>query len=554
MARKYKDYKNDPTIKVPIVAWFFNRGFFQLVYTAMAAFSVVAMIFLYTSGANAWKKITTEPQNFSPYQEVSSVNSPGRDWAEQMINKIPPELTGWTVSETTKPQNVKALNCAFNDNPSMGLLSTHIATSGNTETRVLLYGAGQASADFDKYTEIIDTCAGVEKIDEEFGRTALFNNGFIITMGDTIVNVITDNNSQRDSLYDFYYNEILNTLKASSCLALDVSANDSTRSFFYDSEKYQGLKETTVVEAQVDTNNIPTVSSLRIDEIAMSGINMPESPLPQDFPSLPTEKVTKPELPQEIENRDDFTSDAVYNIADMNGPGCGWAWSGQKPPIYNNTELEINKNSTIVTEQNRIDEEAQQYVDQKNNWAFNTALIMPSINEWNEYVYDVNTVHEKWNWLNLEREKLYDPWHEYVEEYNDWESFDQRKSDALSKYNEDLQKCMDKQEEYLAWDKEWGDLYAQQESEKNQPNPPVTPEEAPEPTEPSEPTENPTDSPTTTPEPTVEPSPPVDIPEPPENCSVLPPRPSIIDQEKPAEPQAPSIPAGVTIPDSWEKP
>lgn len=555
MARKkYSDYKADPTIKIPIVAWLFNRGALQLLYTGFAAFSVLAMVLLYSSGANAWKRITTEPQDVSPYQEIEALNSPGRDWAESFIAKSPADLSGWTVSDIVKPQNITAPDCAFNDNPSTSLLSTHTASSGEAQVRVLLYGAGQAGADFDKYVALLKECSNVEIIDEEFGRTAKFKNGFITTMGDVIVNFVGTDNTQRDKLHEFYYNELVSSLKEYSCLDLDVNSTDDTRSFFYNPDTYGGLKETTVVETQVDIKNVPTVSSLSVDEIQNPGTIMPEAPLPQDFPELPKEEVAKPSLPQAVEDKDDFKADAIYNIADTNGPGCGWAWSAQKAPVYDESKLMIDKNSAIVENQNNVDTKAQEYVNSKNDWALKTVLVMPSVNSWNKYSQDVNNVHDRWDWLNTERDKLYQPWHDYVREHNDWAGFDGRKSDALTKYNEKLQVCLDTQETYLEWEEKWGELYAQQQAGLTAPvSPPTTPEPTETPTDP----ENPSDSPTEAPKPTTQPTTPekpIDVPEPPENCLTLPERPAIIDQEKPAEPMAPEIPAGVTIPDSWDKP
>lgn len=563
MVQKYGSYKKDPTIKTPVIAWLFNRGFFQLFFTALTGVSILALVILFANGANAWKKIITEPEDVSPYQEISSTNSPGKSWAEEMASLNPEGISGWSVSDTIKPQHIQASDCAFNDNPSKTVLSTHIGSAGKVQTRVLLYGAGQASADFDRYAKTLQNCANGEVIDEEFGKSVMFDNGFILTMGDAIINVVAENIEQRDSLKAFYYEHMVKSLKESTCLDLDVSGKDSTRSFYYDPENYDGYKETTTVETQVDFQNVPTVPDLSIDEIHNPDAVQPESPLPQDFPSLPKEKVEKPSLPQAVEDVDDFSADAVYHIADINGPGCGWAWSSQKQPVYDDTELAVEKNTTIVDEQNKIDETAQTYVDEKKDWAIKTVHIMPAVNNWNNYTKDVNNVHDKWIWLNGERDKLYTPWHQYVDEHNEWETFDKRKSEALNAYNEELQVCMDKQEAYLEWEEKWGDLYAQQKAEENapeEPEEPTQPEETPEPTEtptdPENPSETPTEAPTPTEEPeeTEEPTKPVDIPEPPVNCTTLPERPAIIDQEKPAEPQAPEIPEGVTIPDSWEKP
>lgn len=107
----------------------------------------------------------------------------------------------------------------------------------------------------------------------------------------------------------------------------------------------------------------------------------------------------------------------------------------------------------------------------------------------------------------------------------------------------------------LAWEEEWGDLWAEQQAAINNP----VEEESVEPTEePTEGSESATESPTASPEPeddtTTEDILDLDIPEKPAGCSTMPDRPAIVDQAKPAEPQAPDIPEGVTIPDSWEKP
>lgn len=552
MARKkYSDYKADPTIKTPILAWFFNRGFLSFLYVAMAAVSVLSMVFLYSAGAKAWRGITTEPQETSPYQEIEALNSAGKDWAESFISKSPKNVSGWSVSDTVKPQNIQAAECVFQDNPSTTILSTYSGNSGETQTRVLLYGAGQASADFDKYISLLESCSNTEIIDEEFGKTAKFDNGFMITMGDAIVNVVTPDSNLRDELYKFYYDEMVSTLKETSCLDLDVANTDKARSFFYDPESYTGLKETTVVETRVNIKNVPTVSALTIDSINNPNATIPESPLPQDFPKLPENEVSKPKLPNPVEDQDSFKEEAIYNIADNNGPGCGWAWSAQKSPVYDLTALENEKNQTIIEKQGNVDKNAESYVESKIDWAVRTVQIMPSVDEWNKYAQSVNATHAKWTWLNDERDKLYEPWHNYVRDHNNWETFDKRKSDALKIYNDELQKCLDAQTLYDEWELEWGELYAEQKASENAP---TTPEEEPEQPETPTPTESPSEGPTAPPTPTQEPEEPLDIPEPPENCTTPPERPAIIDQAKPAEPMAPEIPTGVTIPDSWEKP
>lgn len=551
--RKFREYRNDPTVKTPILAWLTDRSVF---YVALAAFSVAVLVVVYSKGYEALQRINTEPVEVSPYMNVEPVDSQGQAWAVSLINEKPGNVNSWNVSNTSKPLLITTPSdlSISSEKISTSVLSSYSAVGDGVEVRVHVYGAGQAGKDFERYTKILEQRTQLEKGSDENGSSVVYANGFYLSMGDAIVSVSVSNNETRDQLLQFYSSRMPETLKESGCYDLTTNASDASRSFFYDRDSYTGFREETTVETLEPLNNLPTPTGTEIRNINTPNAVEPESPLPADFPALPGEAVAKPSLPEKIETVDKFTENAVYNVADKNGPGCGWKWSGQEAPVYDLVDLESTKNKTINDVQNSVDEDAVAYTNSQKDWALETALVMPKVNAWNDYAKSVNTVHERWAWLDAEREKLKEPWEQYVEEYNEWLTFDSRKAEATEKYNEELQVCVDKQDDLLAWEDKWGDLWAEQEAEKNNPTSPAptTPTEAPEtqePTEPATPTESPSESPTATP--TEEP---VDIPERPEGCSVAPQRPAIIDQTKPEEPQAPTIPEGVTLPDSWEKP
>lgn len=555
--RKYYEYKNDPTIKTPAIAWLSDR--YGIIYSILAIFSILALFVVYSRGYDALKRISTEPVAVSPYMEVSAVNSTGLSWAESLIREKPENLDSWEISETMKPQNIvtpKDMSIA-SENVSTSLLSTFVATGSSVETRIHVYGSGQAAQDFNRFTTLLSDRTNIETTSNDLGSAAVYDNGFYITMGDAIISVVAPDNDSRNELLEFYSSRMSETLQESGCYDLTVSDKDALRSFFYDDEAYEGLKETTTIETQVNVTNVPHTQDgiLNMQNIDNPDATVPESPLPADFPELPENDVSQPSIPDSVEDKDNFTKDAVYNIADTNGPGCGWEWSGQKSPVYDDAELQSNENITIVDTQNEVDTTAQEYVDQKIDYSMQVATVMPQVNSWNEYANQVNDVHERWTWLKSEREKLRQPWQDYVDAYNEWLTFDDRKKEATDTYNEELQKCIDQQDELLAWEEEWGDLWAEQQAAINNP----VEEESVEPTEePTEGSESATESPTASPEPeddtTTEDILDLDIPEKPAGCSTMPDRPAIVDQAKPAEPQAPDIPEGVTIPDSWEKP
>lgn len=554
--RKYQDYKKDPTVKTPILAWMSDRS---IGYIALSLFSVLALLVIYSRGVEALERINTEPVEVSPYMEVEATNSPGLTWASETIKQQPPSVESWAVAETAKPQNIitpNTLNIS-SEKTSISLLATYVGTGSGVQTRAHVYGSGQAAKDFNRFVNLLSDRTNVETATNENGSSAKYENGFFVTMGDAIISVSAPNNEKRDELLEFYSKSMPETLKNSGCYDLTVTNDDALRSFFYDKDSYTGLLEHQKIETQVDIDGLPNPSPITIENINTPDLQQPESPIPADFPSLPEAEANKPTLPTEVETQDSFKKDAIYKVADTNGPGCGWKWSGQAAPVYDNNALETEKNKSIVDVQNDIDVQADNYVNSKKDWALQTALIMPKVNDWNSYVRNVNTVHERWNWLNDERAKLQEPWNQYVEDYKNWLSFDQRKADATEEYNEKLQVCIDKQDDLIAWEDEWGELWAKQEAAKdNPPEPSPAPTEPPEdedPTNPGDEDTNPVEQPTTPPvdDETEEP---VDIPEKPEGCNITPERPSIVDQAKPEEPQAPTIPEGVTIPDSWEKP
>lgn len=555
--RKFKDYRNDPTVKTPILAWLSDRSVF---YIAMTVFSVAVLVIVYSKGYEALQRINTEPVEVSPYMNVEPVYSQGQVWAVSLINEKPEGVKSWSVSKTSKPLLITTpseLNIS-SEKISTSVLSSYSAVGDGVESRVHVYGAGQAGKDFERYTKILEQKTHLEKASDKNGSSVMYEKGFYLTMGDAIVSVSASSNETRDQLFQFYSSRMPTTLKESGCYDLTTTANDASRSFFYDRDSYTGLEEKTTVETLEPLNNLPSPTGTEIRDINIPDAVEPESPLPADFPTLPEETVEKPSLPERVPTVDKFAENAVYNVADKNGPGCGWKWSGQEAPVYDLVELESTKNKTINDVQNSVDKKANDYTSSQKDWALQVALVMPKVNEWNSYAKSVNTVHERWRWLDAERAKLKEPWERYVADYDDWLTFDSRKADATEKYNEELQICVDKQDELLKWEEKWGDLWAEQEAEKNNPTPPAstTPTEAPEtdePTDPASPTESPSEGPTATPTPTPTQEP-VDIPERPEGCSIAPQRPAIMDQTKPDEPQAPTIPEGVTIPDSWEKP
>lgn len=531
--------------KMAAIRYFFDRTY---IYSFIAIF-VVATIgvgFYVKGGLDSLDRIVADPEINSPYQNIEMANSTGKNWAMELIKKKPTNVQKWETTDSSKPQHaIDPKTCGSIKDIPTSLLSTYTGLGSGTETRIQTYGAGQAAKNFNAYTTAISDCQQVETASDKISAVSKFESGFIMTMGDAIIGVKTTNNTERDNILKFYMDEAEKSLKASKCLALNVTEKDSSRSFFYDPKSYTGLTKDKELSTQVSIKELPVPTSIKLKNLEETTVTEPEAPLPDGFPKLPKDE-EKPTLPSDVENKTAFDGKAIYQIADENGPGCGWGWSAQAAPIYDQAKLKKAEETSIIKKQNELNDQAQKYVDSKLQWSFNMALMAPAVDNWNNYVNKINNVHEKWDWLTKEREKIKTDWYNYVSAHNDWSSFDGRKDDASKKYDESLKQCKAKQDELSAWEEKWGEIYDEQKKAELLPTP--------EPTENKEEgtDEEVTPSPTPTPEQTEKPK--VDIPEKPAGCTVLPEKPAILDQTKPAEPQAPKIGSGVTIPQSWPQP
>lgn len=549
--RRLSDYRNDNLIKTPGLAWLIDT-FLMPAIVIMAIVSVIATMAIFRNGLTSYADMMKKPVSTSPYLSITATQSSAQQWASQMISQNPGYPT-WTVSDSIKPQHIDdPSNCIGENKIPITVLNSYKADNGaKTSATIQIYGAGQAIAQFNSYVNMMKKCGISQDVQEiqDRGKIFTYGNSFILTMGDSIISVSASDKTQRDNLSNFYQEQGSNSLLASSCIMLNIPNGSETRSFYYDKEKYTGLLETQTLNSQVDTNNIPNITSLTLDSIVDEKVDKPEEPLPVDFPVLPDE-IDKPTIPETIEKQDSFTIDSTYQINDLNGPGCGWGWSAQKSPVLSENDLTNKKNDTLLNSQIEVDEKAQSYVNSNVDWAEQVALLSPDVDSYNRYVQQVNTVHERWNWLNSERNKIYDDWVQYVKEHNDWLTFDSRKATAVNKYNEALNTCLADQQELQDWETEWGALYEQQQAGTTTTTPVPTAT-----TDPNATATDPNATATATAEPTAAATTaPVDIPERPAGCSTLPEKASIVDQEKPAEPQAPIIPEGVTIPDSWPQP
>jgi hypothetical protein len=540
--KTYREYQESESIKFPAAAWLLDR---VGIYVTVLLIAVIALGSFMKLGWDSYNAAIKPPEVITPYADVTPVSFVGKTWAEKLISMNPASLPDWAVDKSTKPRPViDAKNCSAAGTVPVSLLSTHVATSAGTDVRVQVYGAGQAAKQFSDYTSTLGSCFGTMD-SQNSGKTtfAIFPKGFILTSGDAIVGVFTVNNQLRDKLLDFYLNNVESSLVESGCLALNATAADANRNLFFNKDQYTGLESTVNLETSVDTANLPTPTNLKLNEVEDLSAVVPEAPLPANFPELPKTTVQRPQIPAALKTEDAFKAPAKFQVLDEQGPGCGWNWTAQMSPDLDLQKLATEKNNSIQRTQGLLDGNATNYVSGKINWALQLASLAPSVDIWNAYANQTNTVHKKWQWLETERMKLEGPWRQYVVDHDEWLTFDQRKVDALKKFDEDFKKCQKDEKALEDWERDWKDIAEKQAKDK------AKAEADAKDAEKNKPTASPTPTPTATATATA-----VTIPPKPAGCDTPPEEPEIASQERPEEPKAPVIPKDVTIPASWPAP
>lgn len=500
----------------------------------LMACALIAMT-LY-QGYSALQEIRADPVEESDYADVKPVDTPGGKWAQEFSRSLSSEVKNWKVSDNLRPHIPEGvLPCAV-DSVGHALLATSTGEGDGKKSVAQVYGAGQGGVAYEKLIDAIQECGGSGKSrTTEKGTTVVSydDSVTVLAAGDAIAIAKGIPEKSLVSVFE-------KTLEGSECVSFESKAQDASRSFYYAQEDYRGLDEKQTLEPEGNIDGMPSMLGIKRNVIDYPYAEKPEAPLPKSIPDLPS-SMEKPDGVKSVkkQKKEDLSAVASYKIADIQGPGCGWKWSGQKSPVYDDTILSDGKKKSLTEAQDRADGNAEGYIDDHVFTAFDNADRAVSISNWNNYADKVNKIHSQWRKLRLARQQFYPQWSEYVSNYRSWESFDERKEDARKKYDDAVQRCDDADEDLRKWEEEYGERLR---------NPSPTPTPEPTPYDPFV-TEEPEEVVTPTPEETLEPIPPK-----PAVCSQRPARPSILDQEKPAEPVAPKPPKDVTIPNSWENP
>lgn len=548
------------------------RGRRRFLVVCGATAGVVAFGLIAASGVSSYATMTSPLPTSASTRVLTPTDSSATMWARELAAAAPSGVSGWTVGSTKLAPPVQVSGCSVPTGSA--LLAANTSAGSGVTTVVQVYGAGQGASQFADAVKALSGCTSVSDSHSDSGDAEVFPDGFLLSMGDAVIGVTAPDQATSDRLLSWYEDRMSSTLTSSGCASLASSPADATRSPFYNPGAYTGLTHTDEVATGVDVSNLPSIpqSSVSMVDIADRTVTQPEAPLPSGFPVVPTavSQPTSVPVPVSTQSSSAFTQHAVYRVADVTGPGCGWAWSGQGSPVVDQAALDTARTEALRKARVAADAAATSYVQGVLSYARAAVVVSPAIDAWNTYANKVNQVHSSWQWLDNQRDALYPSWTSYVEAHNAWLTFPTRQQQAQQQYQTEVAACTAAQQQAQQWDAQYGASAQAAQKTASVSTSTVapaastsTPAASSAATGAATPTQSssasassasPTSTPTSTPTTSVSSTSSTPTPTRPAGCTTTPTAPAIVSQSRGDEPTAPTIPAGVTVPDSWPHP
>lgn len=461
----------------PLAAFIFDRWY---VFGAFCLVAVLVITTVVTQGFRDLDAMAAPPEDDSPYREMEARDFLGKRFVADFVQQHPDEIDSddWDADDSARtPEPVFSVEtCPDLGSVPNSLLTTYRGQGDGLTVLSRVYGAGQARDHFERVRNVLEDCEDVSDLetfttstDPELAAFSFESGGdeyAVFTAGDVINEVSVGSDDAPVSLseaVDYYAEYSVESLQREEwvCYDLTPSADDAQRSFFYDYANYEGLYDSEELTNETDISNLPSPALVRDGNDGATSVirqpenpdsEVPESPLPDDMDEETPREPSRPVIPSEFETQEEFSETAVFEVSDWDGPGCGWSWSAQISPIYDEEAIEHNRNVIMTETQNDVERQAGSYLNRNHDYTLSVLRQDIVITNWNEWVDNVNSIHDSWQWLEEQRDILWEAWETYLANHEEWSSFPDRQDAAQEEYDEAIEQCLNQREEVQEWD------------------------------------------------------------------------------------------------------
>lgn len=422
------------------------------VKTGMAAAAVAASAVVLTAvtaaGGYAYARATRPQADNSTYAKVSPAQYPGSDFVKAMTDT---DLNGAKTRKTQRSE-VPLIpdQCSADDTPAKSMLYSRSAKGDGYAITAQAYGSGQAKSVYDGLASQVASCEhDHERASKDSISYISWNGGYLLTAGDAMVSIKVDDPSHQQQVASGIIDRMKEQMRRTGCASMDESTDDAKRSFYYDRNSYKGLIQVEEVSATKKRVDMAVPQNLEdagghVENVFVKPVvrAAPESPLPSGMQGSLPQPPTLPDIPDQAQKPSE-TSTITYQVKDPKGPGCGWAWSGQKTPDFNGSVLDSDYRKTRRDAIGTIDQEILDYNTRARSWSLSTLWSMRFASTWSQYVKSANDIMGSWNTLDAGREAFRPTWMAYIQSLKDWEYRRLAANDVVSTRNDAVSSCAD---------------------------------------------------------------------------------------------------------------
>lgn len=403
------------------------------------------------SAFNTYKTILTADEDNSPYAaQYQAETFPGIEYMNAVVKDAPEGFDTWNLSSEQDKMKMLPDNCSSVEG-SNALLAQKMASGDGYSVTVQVYGAGQARTQYEKLKASLLKCYPDSKQTDE---SVSYDKGELLTYGDTIVSIIADDADKLGTLESTINERVVSNLMQTGCVALNETVDDAKRSFYYDRNSFTGLieKETVTQDVNLLEPSIPTVLGTDTSDLNATlkavftnpkddAPTQPSDPLPSGITTTLPDTPAYPSIAA-LPSKPSDSKDIYYQVADTDGPGCGWKWSGQAVPTFDTDTLNTNHSTLVKNAKAEIKKSAEEYNTSVITWSKQTATALSFETSWDTYTEQVNTIYTAWKGLNERRDALKTPWYNYIQGLQEVVDFDESKAAAATSWNNAVKSCI----------------------------------------------------------------------------------------------------------------
>lgn len=372
-----------------------------------------------------------------------------------------------TDTEPTAPQLPASLNCGDAGAPGPVLAGTRgwVVSGGplpqdlskSVQVSVQAYGAGAAGLALDRMVTGADDCSGAAvqsapDLGVQAGQVSTGGESVLVWRRGDVLVVVTTRGASPEELLPVWqeYDGRLHTALDGVCADENAPADDSKRSPYADAKDFEGLTHKSEVKPPPQTPSpLPQVEpgQPQPSRIPIPGpeLNVPyvdtiPPPAPPITPPALPAPVPTPEMP-EAPTKPPEHKTVGLRVEDPTGPGCGWAFTGQKAPSYDGTAARAKFRSDLDQARSSLASRWSAWQRDKVSYYVSYARYAAAVKEYTDYADEVSSIVAQW-------EKVIAVRNAYVDALANWraakaahDSFLQRQQAARKQYDQAKAAC-----------------------------------------------------------------------------------------------------------------